>query len=166
MEASHDEAWLEWACLLQKKMIELFWDQKRGGFYSTTDADETILLRMKEGELCMYNNCNHGLSLTGVTNCAEGGWANYQALWRASHLLYTCLTEEAPVMPCPWSVIYEEIIQELLRFLPLLVTVFLYWNCLPILGVCIHWTGLDFDPYFLNQSLNAEGTVRLSGVSG
>lgn len=139
-EASHDEAWLEWACLLQKKMIELFWDQKRGGFYSTTDADETILLRMKEGELCMYNNCNHGLILTGVTNCAEGGWANYQALWRASHLLYTCLTEEAPVMPCPWSVIYEGTSKV---FAP-------SCNCLPILELssyigCLHsldWTGL------------------------
>ena len=48
-EASQDDAWLEWAWLLQKKMVELFWDKKNGGFYSTTDRDQSILLRLKEG---------------------------------------------------------------------------------------------------------------------
>lgn len=49
-EASQEGAWLEWAWLLQEKMVELFWDKERCGFYSTTDADQTILLRMKEDQ--------------------------------------------------------------------------------------------------------------------
>ena len=56
-EASQEGAWLEWAWLLQEKMVELFWDKERCGFYSTTDADQTILLRMKEGMshyICLY----------------------------------------------------------------------------------------------------------------
>ena len=48
-EASQDEMWLEWAWNLQEKMINLFWDKKSGGFYSTTGEDSSILLRMKEG---------------------------------------------------------------------------------------------------------------------
>ena len=49
-EACHDQVWLEWACLLQQKMTELFWDKKNGGFYSTTEKDASILLRLKEGD--------------------------------------------------------------------------------------------------------------------
>lgn len=48
-EASQEDTWLEWATLLQQKMVELFWDKKGGGFYSTTDSDHSILLRIKDG---------------------------------------------------------------------------------------------------------------------
>ena len=48
-EGCHEESWLEWAYLLQQKMTELFWDKKTGGFYSTTEMDASILLRLKEG---------------------------------------------------------------------------------------------------------------------
>lgn len=48
-EASQESEWLEWACLLQKKMVELFWDGSKGGFFVTTASDPSILLRMKEG---------------------------------------------------------------------------------------------------------------------
>lgn len=53
-EASHQEVWLEWAWNLQEKMIDLFWDRKNGGFFNTTEADSSILLRMKEGTICYY----------------------------------------------------------------------------------------------------------------
>lgn len=49
-EASQEQDWLEWAYQLQQKMIELFWDKDKGGFYSTTATDPSILLRIKEGE--------------------------------------------------------------------------------------------------------------------
>ncbi len=48
-EASQEIVWLEWACQLQEKMVELFWDHHKGGFFSTTTSDPSILLRMKDG---------------------------------------------------------------------------------------------------------------------
>ena len=48
-EACQESEWLEWACLLQQKMVELFWDESKGGFYAITTLDPSILLRMKEG---------------------------------------------------------------------------------------------------------------------
>jgi uncharacterized protein YyaL (SSP411 family) len=39
---------LEWAIQLQKKMDELFWDGKSGGYYSVDGKDQNIVLRLKE----------------------------------------------------------------------------------------------------------------------
>jgi uncharacterized protein YyaL (SSP411 family) len=46
--ADYDLAWLTWARQLQDTMDLHFWDQDRGGYYSTGDSDPTILLRLKE----------------------------------------------------------------------------------------------------------------------
>jgi uncharacterized protein YyaL (SSP411 family) len=40
--------WLEWAVTLQRRQDELFWDDANGGWFSTTGADPTVLLRVKE----------------------------------------------------------------------------------------------------------------------
>ena len=47
-EADFDVAWLQWAVTLQAKMDALFWDKEHGGYFSATDKDPTILIRMKE----------------------------------------------------------------------------------------------------------------------
>ncbi|MEP7071582.1 MAG: thioredoxin domain-containing protein, partial [Verrucomicrobiota bacterium] len=47
-EASFDVAWLKWAGALQAKQDELFLDRKRGGYFTTTGKDASVLLRMKE----------------------------------------------------------------------------------------------------------------------
>jgi uncharacterized protein YyaL (SSP411 family) len=47
-QASGDPAWLAWARELQTRQDELFWDPVGGGWFSTTGADPTVLLRMKE----------------------------------------------------------------------------------------------------------------------
>jgi uncharacterized protein YyaL (SSP411 family) len=47
-EADFDIAWLQWARRLQDTMDLRFWDEARGGYFSTTDKDPAILLRMKE----------------------------------------------------------------------------------------------------------------------
>jgi len=49
-EACHDEQWLLWAQQLQEKQIELFWDEDDGGFFSSTLADPSIVLRIKEDQ--------------------------------------------------------------------------------------------------------------------
>jgi uncharacterized protein YyaL (SSP411 family) len=48
LQADGDPAWLEWAIDLQRRQDELFWDEREGGWFSTTGADPTVLLRMKE----------------------------------------------------------------------------------------------------------------------
>ena len=47
-QADFDPAWLRWARQLQDTLDLHFWDQARGGYYSTTNRDPAILLRMKE----------------------------------------------------------------------------------------------------------------------
>jgi uncharacterized protein len=47
-ESSFDTAHLEWAITLQHKQDALFWDEKNGGYFSSTGKDPSILLRMKE----------------------------------------------------------------------------------------------------------------------
>jgi uncharacterized protein YyaL (SSP411 family) len=46
--ADFDLAWLPWMRQLQDTMDLHFWDQDRGGYFSTADFDPTILLRLKE----------------------------------------------------------------------------------------------------------------------
>jgi uncharacterized protein YyaL (SSP411 family) len=46
--ADFDLGWLRWARKLQDTMDLHFWDQLRGGYFSTNDRDPAILLRMKE----------------------------------------------------------------------------------------------------------------------
>jgi uncharacterized protein YyaL (SSP411 family) len=48
LQADPDPSWLDWALVLQRRLDELFWDDAAGGWFSTTGADATVLLRMKE----------------------------------------------------------------------------------------------------------------------
>ncbi len=47
-QADFDLGWLRWARQLQDTLDLHFWDQDRGGYFSTSDRDPAILLRMKE----------------------------------------------------------------------------------------------------------------------
>jgi uncharacterized protein YyaL (SSP411 family) len=47
-EADFDTAWLQWARRLQETFDLHFGDREHGGYFSTTDRDPAILLRMKE----------------------------------------------------------------------------------------------------------------------
>jgi uncharacterized protein YyaL (SSP411 family) len=47
-QADGDPLWLDWAVTLQQRQDALFWDDEQGGWFSTTGADPTILLRLKE----------------------------------------------------------------------------------------------------------------------
>jgi uncharacterized protein len=47
-ETDFDLDWLRWARHLQDTLDLHFWDQERGGYFSTSDRDPAILLRMKE----------------------------------------------------------------------------------------------------------------------
>ena len=47
-QATGQSEWLAWARALQARQDELFWDVEGGGWFSTTGADPSVLLRMKE----------------------------------------------------------------------------------------------------------------------
>jgi hypothetical protein len=46
-EASFDIAWLQWAMALTEKQIALFADEELGGFFETSGADRSVLVRLK-----------------------------------------------------------------------------------------------------------------------
>lgn len=47
-QATGDVTWKNWAAELQTRQSELFFDESDGGWFSTTGADPTVLLRLKE----------------------------------------------------------------------------------------------------------------------
>jgi uncharacterized protein YyaL (SSP411 family) len=47
-EASFDLQWLSFANELQQSIDALFWDKERGGYFSVTGKDASVLLRMKD----------------------------------------------------------------------------------------------------------------------
>ncbi|CAN5740492.1 thioredoxin domain-containing protein [soil metagenome] len=48
LQATGDNAWLEWTIVLQRRQDELFWDETDGAWFSTTGTDPSVLLRLKE----------------------------------------------------------------------------------------------------------------------
>ncbi|MGI8436688.1 MAG: thioredoxin domain-containing protein [Chthoniobacterales bacterium] len=48
--ADFDVSRMEWAMKLQEQQNALFWDEKNGGYFSTSGQDNNVLLRMKEGD--------------------------------------------------------------------------------------------------------------------
>jgi uncharacterized protein YyaL (SSP411 family) len=48
-ESSFDSAYLEEALDLNRQMLDHFWDEKSGGFFTTADDAEPLIVRQKEG---------------------------------------------------------------------------------------------------------------------
>jgi uncharacterized protein YyaL (SSP411 family) len=63
-QADADPIWLEWASDLQRRQDELFWDEDEGGWFSTTGADPSVLLRLKED----YDGAEPAASSVAVLN--------------------------------------------------------------------------------------------------
>jgi uncharacterized protein len=63
-QADPDPQWLNWAVTLQRRQDALFWDDENGGWFSTTGADPTVLLRMKDD----YDGAEPGGSSMSVMN--------------------------------------------------------------------------------------------------
>jgi uncharacterized protein len=47
-EASFDIEWLKFAIQLQETQDDFFWDEKGGGYFSTSGQDQSVVLRMKD----------------------------------------------------------------------------------------------------------------------
>jgi uncharacterized protein YyaL (SSP411 family) len=63
-QAGGDPKWLEWARVLQRRMDGLFWDHEHGGWFNTTGADPTVILRLKED----YDGAEPAASSMSVLN--------------------------------------------------------------------------------------------------
>jgi uncharacterized protein len=63
-QADGDPGWLEWAAALQLRQDALFWDSAGGGWFSTTGADPTVLMRLKED----YDGAEPAASSVSVLN--------------------------------------------------------------------------------------------------
>jgi uncharacterized protein len=63
-QADSDVAWLDWALDLQAVQDERFWDAADAGWFSTTGADPTVLLRLKED----YDGAEPSASSVSVLN--------------------------------------------------------------------------------------------------
>jgi uncharacterized protein YyaL (SSP411 family) len=49
--ATLDPGWLEAAVSLQRKQDDLFLDQERGGYFTSREGDEFIVIRLKEDQV-------------------------------------------------------------------------------------------------------------------
>jgi uncharacterized protein len=74
-QSSGDPHWLEWARALQKRQDELFWDAENGGWFNTTGADPSVILRMKED----YDGAEPAPSSIGVLNLLTLGHLTAEA---------------------------------------------------------------------------------------
>jgi len=63
-QADGDVAWLDWAQELQRAQDERFADEEEGAWFSTTGADPTVLLRLKED----YDGAEPSASAVSVLN--------------------------------------------------------------------------------------------------
>ena len=63
-QSDPDPDWLDWALALQRRQDELFWDEASGGWFSTTGADPSVLVRMKED----YDGAEPSATSTSVCN--------------------------------------------------------------------------------------------------
>lgn len=59
-----DPSWIEWARELQTQQDARFWDERDGGWFSTTGADPSVLLRLKED----YDGAEPSASSVSVLN--------------------------------------------------------------------------------------------------
>ena len=78
-QAEGDPGWLEWALQLQRRQDELFWDDAAGGWYSTTGADPSVILRMKDD----YDGAEPSATSVSVGNLIVLAHLTGDADWRA-----------------------------------------------------------------------------------
>jgi uncharacterized protein YyaL (SSP411 family) len=68
-EAGFEVRWLQWAAQLQQRMDELFWDEERGGYFSTR-AGDGLILRLKED----YDGAEPAANSVAATNLLRLDW--------------------------------------------------------------------------------------------
>jgi uncharacterized protein len=77
-EASLDIWWLEQAVKLTGRQVELFADEKSGGFFDTSGRDHTVLVRMKSD----YDGAEPTGNSVAAMNLLRLGWITDNREWR------------------------------------------------------------------------------------
>jgi hypothetical protein len=78
-QASGAAEWLDWAVELQRRQDELFADAESGGWFSTTGADASVLVRAKED----YDGAEPAASSVSVLNLLALAHLTGDSAWRA-----------------------------------------------------------------------------------
>jgi uncharacterized protein YyaL (SSP411 family) len=68
-EANFDLRWLKWAEQLQRTMDLRFWDEERGGYFTSQSGDANIVLRLKES----YDGAEPAASSVAAVNLLRFG---------------------------------------------------------------------------------------------
>ncbi|HTO02175.1 MAG TPA: thioredoxin domain-containing protein, partial [Opitutus sp.] len=68
-EANFDLRWLKWAERLQQAMDARFWDDERGGYFTSQSSDANIVLRLKES----YDGAEPAASSVAAVNLLRFG---------------------------------------------------------------------------------------------
>jgi len=160
-QADADPAWLEWAIALQRRQDALFWDERDGGWFSTTGRDESVLLRMKED----YDGAEPTASSVSVMNLQimrhlieDREWSD--RIERTLRFFGTRLEQVGrgvPMMSAALST-YTAGLQQIVivgdegrseleravvsRYLPFSITVSVASDCQPALASILPFTGL------------------------
>ena len=99
-EASFDVDWLDWSVKLTQRMVDIFHDSERGGFFDTSGKDSSVLIRTKES----YDGAEPAgnsvavavlLRLADMTDNEHWRSMAAEALTAASHFL----NQQPSVMP-------------------------------------------------------------------
>jgi len=77
-EASFDIAWLQWAMALTEKQIVLFGDEVQGGFFETSGADHSVLVRLKAD----YDGAEPTGNSMSALNLLRLAWITGKEEWR------------------------------------------------------------------------------------
>lgn len=78
-QADGNPDWLEWAITLQRRQDDLFWDAERGGWFSSTGDDASVLLRLKED----YDGAEPAASSVGAMNLLTLAHLTGDAMWHS-----------------------------------------------------------------------------------
>ena len=106
-QADGDPSWLEWTMRLQETLDARFWDAGGGGWFSTTGADPSVLLRLKEdhdgAEPAASSIAVHNLltlsHLVGSSTNASGSGAYAEKVARTLGAFTTRATELPRALP-------------------------------------------------------------------
>ncbi len=107
-QADGDPAWLEWAVQLQRRQDQLFIDSQAGGWFSTSGADPSLLLRLKDD----YDGAEPTASSVAVLNlltmshfgtAAESASATIERTLRLFAPRITQVPRAVPMMLCALS---------------------------------------------------------------
>jgi len=96
-EASLEIEWLKWAVQLQEKMNSLFWDSKNGGYFSVSEGDKNLVLRLREDYDGAEPSPNSVSALNLLRLSQMVGESKYREMGMKTMMSFSRLLQEATI---------------------------------------------------------------------